>query len=84
MKILKKVTGADNVDNYLIKYAIQESLTFVRPQDICLESALKMVLQHQALRGKFFGVSTAFKDMGVKEIDILQNGLRFVGFSEML
>ena len=83
MKILKKVTGAD-VTSYLIKWAIQESLMFVRPQDISLESALKMVLQHQALRGKFSGVATAFKDRGVKEIEILQHGLRFVGLSEIL
>ena len=83
MKILKKVTGAD-VTSYLIKWAIQETLKYVRPQDISLESALKMVLEHRALRGKFSGVATTFKDMGVKEIEILQHGLRFVGFSEML
>ena len=83
MKILKKVTGAD-ITSYLIKWAIQESLMYVRPRDISLESALKMVLEHRALSGKFSGVATAFKDRGVKEIDILQNGLRFVGFSEML
>ena len=77
------MTGAD-VTSYLIKWAIEEVLRYVRPQDISLESALKMVLEHRALRGKFSGVATAFKDRGVKEIEILQDGLRFVGFSEIL
>ena len=77
------MTGAD-VTSYLIKWAIEEVLRYVRPQDISLESALKMVLEHRALRGKFSGVATAFKDRGVKEIEILQDGLRFVGFLKIL
>ena len=80
-KILKQVFGAD-VTSYLIKYAVEETLRYVRPEDIKLGTALKMVLEHQYLRGKFINVAEYFKDLGVTKIEILEDELHFHNFEE--
>ena len=76
MKILKKITGAD-VTSYLVKYAVNEMLGYFRPENIPLASALKRVLSHRYMQGKFEGVAKPLADRGVTKITIEENGLRF-------
>ena len=80
MKILKTSCNA-NCTSYSIKYALNENLQYVRPQDILsLGSAMKRVLHHKYLQGKFNGVAPFLAKEGVKEIKIEEDGLRFIGF----
>ena len=76
MKILKKVTGAD-VTSYMVKYAVNDLLLYVRPNNIPLAWALKRVLSHRFMQGKFDGVAKLLADRGVTKITIEENGLRF-------
>ena len=76
MKILKKVTGTD-VTSYLVKYAVSKMLWTFRPNNIPLAWALKRVLSHRYMQGKFDGVAKPLADRGVTKITIEENGLRF-------
>ena len=81
MKILKTSCNAD-CTSYSIKYALNDKLQNVRPQDILsLGSAMKRVLHHRYLQGKFDGVAQFLGKEGVKEIKIEEDGLRFNGFN---
>ena len=51
--------------SYKIKYAVEDTLRLIRPDDINIGEAVKKVLQHPHLRGKFTLISEYFKDMGV-------------------
>ena len=67
--------------SYKIKYAVNRTLNCIHPDDINIGEAVKKVLQHEHLRGKFTIISEFFKDMGVTRIDIGEDGLTFVGYN---
>ena len=73
---------AADVTSYLIKYTVEETLRYVRPEDIELGTALKMVLEHEYLRGRFSDVAEYFKDLGVTKIVILEDELHFHNFEK--
>ena len=77
MKILKMVTQA-KVTSYQIKWAVSDLLLNVESEKIDLSSAIQRVMDHNILRGKFNGVNVDLQNMGVKRVEVTEEGFKFV------
>ena len=76
MKILKKCTDA-SITSFLMKYAVDRALDDKRYETADFGPSLRRVLRYYTVRTKFFGVHPCLSDIGVKEIEVTEEGFLF-------
>ena len=79
IKVLKYCTGS-SARSYECKYAVHLALrTKEPPSPDKIGEAIREVINHRTIRGKFSGVHDDLKVLGVSKVEIRDDGLEFVG-----
>ena len=78
LKILKLCCKAD-IESFKLKYAMDRCLDDRKYEDADVGSSLLRVLRYWTLRGKFDGVHPDLKKIGVKKIQVEEDGIVFIG-----
>ena len=81
IKMLKSWTGAD-VTSFACKYAVDRVLMNIKPDEIGMGKAIKMVIEYRTLRGKFDSVHPDLERIGIPRVDVTDEGFKFVGYNE--
>ena len=77
-KMVKYFTGS-SVKSYECKFAVYLVLMNKEPTMDQIAEALRKVLNHPTIRGKFGGVHEDLRKLGVTKIVICENGINFEG-----
>ena len=77
MKILKKCTKS-KLTSFMMKFAVHNALANVRYETEDTGVSLERVLRYWTVRDKFPGVEEALAEIGVKRIEVKEDGLMFV------
>ena len=78
LKILKLCSKAD-IQSFLMKYSVDRVLSDSRYEMQYEGPCLQKVLRYWILRGKFNGVHPDLAQIGVKRIEVGEDGLIFFG-----
>ena len=79
IKVLKYCTGSD-AKSYECKFAVHMALANKDPPSPDkIGEAIREVINHRTIRGKFSGVHDDLKELGVSKVEIRDDGLEFVG-----
>ena len=77
MKILKKCTDA-KLQSFKLKFAVYNALAHSRYETEDIGTSLERVLRYWTVRDKFNGVEETLANIGVKRVEVKQDGLLFV------
>ena len=77
-KMVKYFTGS-GVKSFECKFAVRLVLHNKEPAVDQIAEALRKVLNHPTIRGKFGGVHEDLRKLGVTKIVICENGINFEG-----
>ena len=77
MKILKKCTDA-KLQSFKMKFAVHNALANVRYETEDLGVSLERVLRFWTVRDMFPGVEKTLAEIGVKRVEVKEDGLLFV------
>jgi len=77
MKILKKCTDA-KLQSFKIKFAVFNALANARYETEDIGTSLERVLRYWTVRDKFNGVEETLANIGVKRVEVKEDGLLFV------
>ena len=78
LKIMKLCCKAD-IESFKMKYAMDRCLSDYKYEKADIGSSLERVLRYWTLRGKFDGIHPDLKEIGVKRVEVANDGLVFVG-----
>ena len=81
IKMLKSWTGAD-VTSFASKYAVDRVVTNIKPDEIGMGKAIKMVLEYRTVLGKFESLHPDLGRIGIPSVDVTDEGFQFVGYDE--
>ena len=77
MKILKKCTDA-KLQSFKMKFAVHNALANARYENEDVGTSLDRVLRYWTVRDKFNGVEETLANIGVKRVEVKEDGLLFV------
>ena len=77
MKILKKCTDA-KLQSFKMKFAVHNALANARYETEDVGTSLDRVLRYWTVRDKFNGVEETLANIGVKRVEVKEDGLLFV------
>ena len=77
LKILNKCTAA-KLQSFKIKFAVFNALAHERYETEDIVASLERVLRYWTVRDKFNGVEETLANIGVKRVEVKQDGLLFV------
>ena len=82
LKILKYCTGS-SARSYQCKYAVKEAFNNKSIESTEeLGAAIKKVIHHRTLRGKFSSVHTDLVALGIISVEVGEEGLYFIKITE--
>ena len=78
MKVLKYCTGS-SATSYKVKFAVQQVLGNKEIESMDeLGAAIKEIIQHKTIRGKFSSVHPDLAAEGITRVEVGEEGLHFV------
>ena len=77
MKILKKCTDA-KLQSFKMKFAVHNALSHVRYETEDIGVSLERVMRFWTVRDMFNGVHKSLAEIGVKRVEVKEDGLLFV------
>ena len=77
IKLLKACTDSP-VTSFQCKYAVEEMLMNLVPDDIGLGNAIRRVIKYYTLRGNFDSVHPELQKIGITRVEVTEEGFFFI------
>ena len=81
MKVLKSCTDSKS-KSFEIKFAVDRVLVNMDPDKIELGPAIRLVMKHPKIRGKYNSIHPDLEEMGITGVEVTDQGFKFVRKSE--